>query len=65
MAQAQSGSDPAGDHCRVNPNAKAVYITLAPYGITLVDPKDPLSWDLGGLDPGTPCIIQMIAQGEL
>lgn len=50
---------------KVNPNIKAVYITLAPYQITLVDPKDPLSWDLGGFDPGTPRIIQMLAKGEL
>lgn len=50
---------------KVNPNIKAVYITLAPYQITLVDPKDPLSWDLGGFDPGTPRIIQMLATGEV
>jgi 60 kDa SS-A/Ro ribonucleoprotein len=49
----------------VNPNVKAVYITLAPYGITLVDPTDPLSWDLAGFDPGTPRLIQMLATGEL
>ncbi|KAF3887256.1 MULTISPECIES: TROVE domain-containing protein [Nostocales] len=50
---------------KVNSNTKAVYITLAPYQITLVDPKDPLSWDLGGFDPGIPRIIQMLATGEL
>lgn len=50
---------------KVNPNVKAVYITLAPYRITLVDPQDPLSWDLGGFDPGTPRVIQMLATGEL
>jgi 60 kDa SS-A/Ro ribonucleoprotein len=50
---------------KVNPDIKAVYVTLAPYRITLVDPKDPLSWDLGGFDPGTPRIIQMLAAGEL
>ncbi|MBD2356307.1 TROVE domain-containing protein [Tolypothrix sp. FACHB-123] len=50
---------------KVNPNAKAVYVTLAPYNITLVDPKDPLSWDLAGFDPGTPRIIQMLATGEV
>ncbi|BAY27810.1 TROVE domain-containing protein [Calothrix sp. NIES-2100] len=50
---------------KVNPNAKAVYVTLAPYNITLVDPQDPLSWDLAGFDPGTPRIIQMLATGEL
>ncbi|QIR36655.1 TROVE domain-containing protein [Tolypothrix sp. PCC 7910] len=50
---------------KVNPNAKAVYVTLTPYNITLVDPQDPLSWDLAGFDPGTPRIIQMLATGEL
>ncbi len=50
---------------KVNPNIKAVYITLAPYQITLVDPKDPLSWDLGGFDPSMPRIIQMLATDEL
>lgn len=50
---------------KVNPNIKAVYVTLAPYRITLVDPKDPLSWDLGGFDPGMPRIIQMLAKGEV
>lgn len=50
---------------KVNPNVKAVYVTLAPYQLTLVDPQDPLSWDLGGFDPGTPRIIQMLATGEV
>ncbi|MBE7380628.1 MAG: TROVE domain-containing protein [Leptolyngbya sp. SIO1E4] len=50
---------------KVNPNAKAVYVTLAPYRISLVDPQDPNSWDFGGFDPAMPKIIQMIAQGEL
>ncbi|EAM50103.1 hypothetical protein CwatDRAFT_2483 [Crocosphaera watsonii WH 8501] len=50
---------------KVNPKVKAVYVTLAPYGISLVDPKDPLSWDLGGFDPGTPRLIQMLAKNEL
>ncbi|CCQ50078.1 MULTISPECIES: TROVE domain-containing protein [Crocosphaera] len=50
---------------KVNPKVKAVYVTLAPYGISLVDPKDPLSWDLGGFDPGTPRLIQMLAKDEL
>ena len=50
---------------KVNPNTKAVYITLAPYQITLVDPKDPLSWDMGGFDPSMPRIIQMLATDEL
>ncbi|MFB2920802.1 TROVE domain-containing protein [Aerosakkonema funiforme] len=50
---------------KVNPNIKAVYVTLAPYRITLVDPKDPLSWDMGGFDPGAPRVIQMLATDEL
>lgn len=50
---------------KVNPNLKAVYVTLAPYQISLVDPKDPLSWDLAGFDPGGPRLIQMLATGEL
>ena len=50
---------------RVNRNIKAVYITLAPYQLTLVDPQDPLSWDLGGFDPSTPRIIQMLAADNL
>jgi 60 kDa SS-A/Ro ribonucleoprotein len=50
---------------KVNPDVKAVYVTLTPYQITLVDPQDPLSWDLAGFDPGTPRIIQMLATGEL
>lgn len=50
---------------KVNPNLKAVYVTLAPYQITLVDPKDPLSWDLAGFDPGVPRLIQMLATSDL
>ena len=50
---------------RVNPNLKAVYVTLTPYRITLVDPKDPLSWDFAGFDPGVPRLIQMLATGEI
>lgn len=50
---------------KVNPNIKAVYITLAPYQFTLVDPQDPLSWDMGGFDPGIPRIIQMLANGDI
>ncbi|KJH73216.1 TROVE domain-containing protein [Aliterella atlantica] len=50
---------------KVNPNVKAVYITLAPYQLTLVDPQDPLSWDMGGFDPGIPRIIQMLANGDI
>lgn len=50
---------------QVNPDAKAVYITLTPYNITLVDPQDHNSWDLAGFDPGIPRLIQMLATGEL
>ena len=50
---------------KVNPQAKAVYVTLAPYDISLVDPQDSLSWDIAGFDPGTPRLIQMVATGDL
>ena len=50
---------------QVNPDAKAVYVTLAPYNITLVDPQDSNSWDLAGFDPGIPRLIQMIANNEV
>lgn len=50
---------------KVNKDIKAVYVTLAPYQLTLVDPKDPLSWDLGGFDPGAPRLIQMLATDGL
>lgn len=50
---------------KVNPKAKAIYVTLAPYNISLVDPQDPMSWDVAGFDPGTPRLIQMIAADEL
>ena len=50
---------------KVNPDVKAIYVTLAPYQLTLVDPKDPLSWDFGGFDPAIPRLISMIANGDL
>lgn len=50
---------------KVNPDIKAIYVTLEPYNITLVDPDDPLSYDFGGFDPGIPKLVQMIASGEL
>jgi 60 kDa SS-A/Ro ribonucleoprotein len=50
---------------KVNPDAKAIYISLVPNNITLVDPKDPNSWDIAGFDPSTPKLIQSIANGEL
>jgi 60 kDa SS-A/Ro ribonucleoprotein len=49
----------------VNANAKAIYVTLAPYKLSLVDPKDPNSWDMGGFDPSMPRAIQMVAMGEV
>ena len=49
----------------MNPDAKAIYISLVPNDITLVDPKDPNSWDIAGFDPSTPRLIQSIASGEL
>ncbi len=50
---------------KINPHAKAIYIALAPYNISLVDPKDPKSWDIAGFDPGTPRLIQMLAMDEV
>lgn len=50
---------------KVNPNVKAVYVTLTPYNHTLVDPKDQMSWDFGGFDPSMPRLIQMLASGDL
>ena len=50
---------------KINPNLKAIYITLAPYRLTLVDPQDNLSWDFGGFDPAIPRLISMIANDEL
>lgn len=50
---------------KVNSQAKAVYVTLAPYQISLVDPQDAMSWDIAGFDPGTPRLIQMVATNKL
>ena len=50
---------------QVNPEIKAVYVTLAPYRITLVEPNDYLSYDIAGVDPGALRMVQMIAQGEV
>jgi 60 kDa SS-A/Ro ribonucleoprotein len=52
---------------KVNKNAKAIYITMMAYGdrITLVDPKDPMSYDLAGFTAETPKLINMIARGDL
>lgn len=51
----------------INKNAKAIYVTLIPYGdhISLVDPKDPMSYDIAGFTSETPKLIQMIASGIL
>lgn len=50
---------------KVNPDAKAIYISLVPNNISLVNPNDPNSWDIAGFDPSTPRLIQSIASGEL
>lgn len=52
---------------RINKNAKAIYVTLVPYGdnITLADPKDPQSYDIAGFSGQTPKLINMIARGDL
>jgi 60 kDa SS-A/Ro ribonucleoprotein len=50
---------------KVNRDAKAIYISLVPNNISLVDPKDPNSWDIAGFDPSTPRLIQSIANDEL
>ncbi len=47
---------------KVNRDAKAIYISLVPNNITLVDPKDPNSWDIAGFDPSTPRLIQSLAE---
>jgi 60 kDa SS-A/Ro ribonucleoprotein len=46
---------------KVNPHAKAVYTAITADRITLVDPKDPLSFDFAGFDPSIPKAIQEIA----
>jgi 60 kDa SS-A/Ro ribonucleoprotein len=48
-------------HQKINPKAKAVYVTLAPNKISLVDPQCSMSWDLAGFDPSAPRFIQMLA----
>jgi 60 kDa SS-A/Ro ribonucleoprotein len=50
---------------RVNPQAKAVYVTLVPNQLSLADPTDRNSWDIAGFDPSTPRLIQMVAMGDL
>ena len=52
---------------KVNPNAKAIYITLCAYGdhITLVDPKDDKSYDLAGFSSESIKLIQMIANNNV
>ncbi|WP_036483114.1 TROVE domain-containing protein [Myxosarcina sp. GI1] len=49
----------------VNPQVKAVYVTLAPYRINLADPNDNRVWNLAGFDPGVPRLIQMLATEDL
>lgn len=55
----------AAYRAKVNPNAKAIYVTLAPYHLSLVDPNDPNSWDFGGFDPSLPRLVQLVATGDL
>jgi 60 kDa SS-A/Ro ribonucleoprotein len=50
---------------KVNPNAKAIYITLQSNQISLVDPQDPHAWDIVGFDPSAPRLIQAIASGDV
>jgi len=52
---------------KINKNAKAIYVTLTSYGdhISLVDPKDILSYDIAGFSAETPKLIQMIATDVL
>jgi 60 kDa SS-A/Ro ribonucleoprotein len=52
---------------KINKDAKAIYITIVPYGdhITLADPKDKNSYDIAGFTADTPKLINMIAKGEL
>ena len=52
---------------KVNPEARAVYVTIAAYSdnITLVDPKDNRSYDIAGFSTETPKLIQLIAEGTL
>ena len=49
----------------VNNNAKAIYVSLMPYGdaTTLVDPSDEQSYDIAGFSDQTVKLIQMIIQG--
>ncbi len=50
---------------KLNPQAKAVYVTLVPNQISLADPQDSQSWDVAGFDPAMPRLIQMLAAGEI
>lgn len=49
----------------INPDAKAIYVTLVPYSdnVSLADPKDPMSYDIAGFSSQTPKLISMIAEG--
>lgn len=52
---------------KVNPKAKAIYVTLCPNGdlTSLVDPKDSLSYDIAGFSSDTIKLIQLIANGDI
>jgi 60 kDa SS-A/Ro ribonucleoprotein len=52
---------------KINPKAKAIYTTLTAYSdhISLVDPKDPKSYDIAGFTGETPKMIQLMAKDLL
>ena len=50
---------------KVNPYARAVYVTLSPRNGTLADPQDPGSLSIGGFDPQAPRLIQEFSLGNL
>lgn len=49
----------------INPEAKAIYVTLVPGRGSLVDPRNKNSFDLSGFDPAIPKMVSMISSGEL
>jgi 60 kDa SS-A/Ro ribonucleoprotein len=49
----------------VNPNLKIVFCSLAMNNLVLSRPGDDKCFDIAGVDPSTPKIIQMFAQGEI
>lgn len=49
----------------VNPNARVVYCTTAPYGSVLTDPSDIRALDIVGFDPNAAALISEFHQGNL